>query len=156
MITVDFLEHHPQHVEAVARWIYDEWTHVTDPELETQVARTRTWLSHDRIPLCLVALDGARCVGTISIFVDDLPALPDLTPWLAAFYVDREWRRRGVGAALMTRLLEVAKELGIGRLYLHTETAAPYYRKRGWRYLFRTINDRDEETDVFDLDLSSA
>jgi GNAT superfamily N-acetyltransferase len=151
MIVVDYLKHHPQHLNTVARWIFDEWTHVTEPDLATQVARTRGWLNVDRIPLCLVALEGERCVGTISIFVDDLPARPDLTPWLAAFFVDPFFRNRGIGGALMERLLEVARELGIRRLYLHTETAAGYYRCRGWRFLFQAVNDRGEDTEVFDL-----
>ena len=154
MLTIDFLEYHPQHLLTVARWIHDEWTHVTDPDLQSQVRVTQGWLHHDRIPLCLVALEGERCVGTVSIFVDDLHSRQDLTPWLAALYVDAAYRNRGIGGALIERLLEVARGLGIRRLYLHTETASEYYRKKGWRFLFRTPNDRNEPSDVFDLELS--
>jgi GNAT superfamily N-acetyltransferase len=154
MLTIDFLEYHPQHLLTVARWVHDEWTHVTDPDLQSQVAVTRGWLHHDRIPLCLVALEGEECVGTVSIFIDDLHSRQDLTPWLAALYVDAAHRNRGIGGALIERLLEVARALGIRRLYLHTETASEYYRKKGWRYLFRTPNDRSEESDVFDLELA--
>lgn len=154
MPTIDFLEYHPEHLLTVARWVYDEWTHVSDPDLQSQIEVTRSWLNHDRIPLCLVALEGERCVGTISIFVDDLRARQDLTPWLAALYVEAAHRNRGIGSALIERLLEVARGLGIRRLYLHTETAPEYYRKKGWRFLFRTLNDRNEESDVFDLELA--
>jgi GNAT superfamily N-acetyltransferase len=153
VIVVDFLKSHPAHVDLVSRWIYDEWTHVTEPGFEAQIAMTRSWLRDDRIPLCLVALENGTCVGTVSIFEDDLHSRPDLTPWLAALYVEAAHRNRGVGGMLMERLLAVARGLGIRRLYLHTETAAEYYRRKGWRFLFRTVNDRAEETDVFALDL---
>ena len=124
MIAIDYLRNQPQHLLTVARWVYDEWTHVTEPDLESQVRVTREWLNDDRIPLCLVAIDGDRCVGTVSIFVDDLHARQDLTPWLAALYVDAGHRNRGIGGALIERLLEAARGLGIRRLYLHTETAS--------------------------------
>jgi GNAT superfamily N-acetyltransferase len=154
MLTIDFLENRPEHLLTVARWVHDEWTHVTDPDPQSQVDVTRGWLHIDRIPLCLVALEGEQCVGTVSIFVDDLRARQDLTPWLAALYVDAAHRSRGIGSALIDRLLVVARGLGIRRLYLHTETAPEYYRRKGWRFLFRTLNDRNEESDVFDLELA--
>ena len=153
MITIEYLRDRPQHLLTVARWIHEEWTHVTDPALETQIQTTRSWLNEDRIPLCLVALKGERCVGTVSIFVDDLHSRPDLTPWLAALYVEASCRNQGIGGALVARLLEVARGLGIRRLYLHTETASDSYRRKGWRFLFRTMNDRNEESDVFDFEL---
>jgi GNAT superfamily N-acetyltransferase len=156
VVKVDFLKHQPQHLPTVAHWIYDEWTHVSCPDLDTQIMTTRSSLNDDRIPLCLVAVEGTRCVGTISIFDDDLHQRPDLTPWLAALYVAPSHRNRGIGGILHAHLLRVARGLGIQRLYLHTETAAEYYRRKGWRFLFRTMNDRDEETDVFDLDVSVA
>jgi len=152
--TIDFLSNRPQHLLTVSRWIHDEWTHVTDPDLQSQVRATQSWLNDDGLPLCLVALEGEQCVGTVSIFTDDLHSRQDLTPWLAALYVDAAHRNRGIGGALIERLLEVARGLGVRRLYLHTETASAYYRRKGWRFLFRTVNDRGEESDVFDLELS--
>jgi GNAT superfamily N-acetyltransferase len=154
VLAIDFLKNRPEHLLTVARWVHDEWTHVTDPDFENQVQVSRGWLNDERIPLCLVALEGERCVGTVSIFVDDLASRQDLTPWLAALYVDAEYRDRGIGGALIERLLAVARGLGIRRLYLHTETASGYYRRKGWRFLFRTVNDRGEQTEVFDLELT--
>jgi GNAT superfamily N-acetyltransferase len=86
---------------------------VTDAYLQTQITRSRGWLNEAAIPHCLVTLGGSRCVGTISIFVHDLPAREDLTPWLAAFYAEAAHRNQGVGGALMDPLLEVARSLGI-------------------------------------------
>ncbi len=150
---VDYLSGHPEHVETVARWIYDEWTHVTDPDFQAEVRRVRGRLHDDRVPMTLVALDGQECVGTVSLFEHDLPSRRDLTPWLAALYVREDRRNTGVGSALVERVVKEARRLGIQRLYLHTETAPRYYARKGWRRLFATINDRNESTEVFDLAL---
>lgn len=151
---VDYLMNHSEHVETVARWIYDEWTHMTVDSLDLEVEAVRGRLSDSRIPLCLVALDDGQCIGTVSLFTNDLDSRPDLIPWLAALYVRQDRRNTGVGGALVEEVVAVARRLGVGRLYLHTETANAYYARKGWRPLFRTIDDRGEETEVFDLILA--
>ena len=155
MVIVDYLKNHPRLAETVSRWIYDEWGHLTEPDPTTQIAKTRTRLNDDRIPLALVAMEGEECVGTVSLYVDDLRSRLDLTPWLAALYVAAGHRNRGIGGLLISRVLEVARGLGVRRLYLHTETAEEYYRRKGWRFLFRTVNDRGEDSAVMTLDPGS-
>ena len=45
----------------------------------------------------------------------------------------REWRRRGVGAALMEALLQKAREQSMSRVTLHAQThAAGFYRRFGF------------------------
>ena len=154
MIAVDFLSNHREHAKTVSLWIHEEWGRMSGRDRTTEVARTRARLNDDRIPLCLVAMDGGVCVGTISIYTSDLSSRPDLAPWLAALYVAPDRRNRGIGGALIRRLLEVARGLGIRKLYLHTETAAEYYRRKGWHFLFNTVNDRGEDSMVFDLNLA--
>ncbi len=45
----------------------------------------------------------------------------------------REWRRRGVGAALMEALLQRAREQSLSRVTLHAQThAAGFYRRFGF------------------------
>ena len=48
------------------------------------------------------------------------------------------WRGRGAGRALLTALLEAAREAGRERVYLHAqESARPFYHRAG----FRTLGD---------------
>lgn len=149
MLTLAYLKYHPQHATTITRWIYDEWCSREGMTFEDVLQRTLGCANDDRIPLTLVALDGDACVGTVSLFVADLGARPDLTPWLAALYVAPTHRNQGVGSALLERLLVIARRLGVKRLYLHTETAAPFYARRGWQFLFHAVNDRGEPTEVF-------
>lgn len=150
---IEFLKDRPEHVETVARWIFDEWDHVTVADMDAEIGIVRGRLNNDRVPLSLVALEGGECTGTVSIYTYDLDSRRDLSPWLAALYVRPDRRNRGIGGALVERTVSVARGLGIRVLYLHTETAAPYYRRKGWRRLFAAVNDRGEQTEVFNLDL---
>jgi GNAT superfamily N-acetyltransferase len=171
-VHVESLALHPELVLTVSRWIYEEWHRTTGESLSDLAARTRSRMNLARIPLTLVAVGAAgrsdgekrgsdpsrgacdvECVGTVGLWENDLESRPDLTPWLAALYVAPEHRGSGVGGALVEALVAAARGLGVPRLFLHTETASDYYRKKGWRFLFRTVNDRGEPTDVFDLGL---
>ena len=72
----------PEHLLTVARWIYDEWDHVTDRGLDAVVERMAGRMNEDRIPLTLVALRGGqaldRVVGLIRLMAatmgDSAPA----------------------------------------------------------------------------------
>ena len=44
--------------------------------------------------------------------------------YLMGMYTIAEWRGRGVGTALVQKLLECAKAQGVGRVWLHTEPGA--------------------------------
>jgi len=70
------------------------------------------------IPFALVAHDGERFLGTSSVIASDLEARPQLTPWVAAVWVEEDARRRGVGAALVNRAAQDCFALGVSRAYL--------------------------------------
>lgn len=62
----------------------------------------------------------------------------DLTPWLAGVFVAPDFRRRGIGSALVERVVQHATQLGVMRLYLYTPTADQVYSRLGWSALVRT------------------
>ena len=63
------------------------------------------------------------------------------------FFVDPGWRRKGVGRALATRLLEEAKAMRVERIDLEvtpTNTAAAaFWKSMGFRTGGRTVYGRD-------------
>lgn len=81
-----------------------------------------------RDPDCLhvVARDGAgHPVGTGRL-------LPD--GHIGRMAVVREWRGRGVGRAILDRLLEIARARGYGEVRLNAQThALEFYRRAGFR-----------------------
>jgi predicted N-acetyltransferase YhbS len=135
-MVIDHLPNRPQHVETVARWIYQEFggnTSFNLIEITDFFAKRRT----DKPPITLIAIDGDTCLGTVSLFEGDLDTRRDLTPWLAALYVDQPYRNQGIGNILTGEIITIARNLGYPTLYLRTEHAAGYYRKRNWELVCR-------------------
>ena len=63
----------------------------------------------------------------------------DLSPWLSGVFVAPEHRRRGIGAALVNRVVQEARVLGIPRLYLYTADSGALYFRLGWSVVERTF-----------------
>jgi GNAT superfamily N-acetyltransferase len=63
----------------------------------------------------------------------------DLTPWLAGVFVAPEHRSHGIGAALVERVVQEARALGILRLYLYTSGSGALYLRLGWSVVERTF-----------------
>ena len=100
-------------------------------------------------PITLVAIKDDECVGTVSVFENDLKTQNDLTPWLASLYVNPQYRGQGIAEKLINRVKEVIEELGFKELYLRTEHTSEYYRRLGWEFVYKTHDEKGQETEVF-------
>jgi amino-acid N-acetyltransferase len=84
----------------------------------------------------LVAVAGERVVGCAG-----LERYGDVG-LLRSVAVDPEWRGLGLGGRLTRTVLATAEQQGVMRVYLLTETAAPYFGAFGFRAIPR--NEADE------------
>jgi GNAT superfamily N-acetyltransferase len=145
------LSEHPELVEVVGRWHWDECGHEDlDGSLAEWTSRLREHVGGAAISMTFVALrsDGAP-VGSVSIVGQDMPDREesrDLGPWVGGTYVVPEARNRGVGMALMQAAERTAARLGVPRLYLHTSTAKVFYEKLGWDALTDAVYQGDRVT----------
>jgi GNAT superfamily N-acetyltransferase len=135
---IEQLSERPDLLSTVAGWIYNEWwTEVEGASVGSLTELLRAHLIHDQIPITLVA-SLERCpVGTATLLAHDVETeeWPDLSPWLAAVYVMPEYRRRGVGAALINAIVEKAASLRVGILYLSTVEREEFYADLGWQVI---------------------
>lgn len=132
---IDYLANHRDCIPQLAQWGYGEWRSIFDHygmSLEDVIGTFERRAQRESLPLGLVALDGARVVGTGSLKLQDLELRPALTPWLGGIFVDKEYRGRGVGTAIIQRLLVEAQRLRLPRVYLWTTSAQALYLKLGW------------------------
>ncbi len=119
----------PDDLLVVAGWIYREFWRDTDVHTaESLAGLLGQAVEEEEIPLSLVACVEGKAVGTVNLVENDDDARAHLRPWLAALYVEPEYRRRGVGSALVGELQRRAEAMGIGELYLGTDNPGFYER----------------------------
>lgn len=94
-------------------------------------------LRGDGFEAALVAEVDGRPVGTCLFVRQEIDALHDLSPWLAGLVISPDFRRRGLGQALVRAVERHAASVGCARFYLYTDAAEPFYQALGW-----TVADR--------------
>ena len=109
--------------------------------------------NHNQVPITYVAIEDNKCIGTVSIFLNDLNTRMDLSPWLASLVVKNEFRNKGFGEKLVNHALNKAKLLGYTKIYLKTENKGNYYSKRGWKYIGKGIDKHNQETDLYEHEI---
>ena len=98
----------------------------------------------DALPGFVVAESDGAIVGTAALEVCNDNAL------LRSVAVAPEWRSRGLGRALVTRVIADAESRGIRALYLLTTTAEHYFPSFGFQPVAREVVPRDvRETEEF-------
>ena len=94
------------------------------------------------IPFALVAERDDRLCANLLVIESDEPARPELTPWIAALWVDEDMRRQGVAAAMLREGIARCAALGVERLYLSSRPALrDFYTKQGWRPIDENVGE---------------
>ena len=128
----------PEFFDIVAMRIWQAWWEADGTPLDYISGRLRDNMNAEPIPLALVAHDGDTFLGTASVIASDLAERPQLTPWVAAVWVEEQARRHGVGAALVDRAAQDCFALGVGRAWLCARPRmSGFYEGLGW-----TISER--------------
>jgi GNAT superfamily N-acetyltransferase len=131
--TISDLRQRPEFFDAVADRIWRaSWKEIGFP-LDYITGRLHENLNAEPLPIALVAHNGAEFLGTASVIASDLEERPQLTPWVAAVWVEPHARSRGAGGALVERAAHDCFALGITRAYLCARPAlASFYERLGW------------------------
>ena len=96
-------------------------------------------------PYCggFVAIQDGLYLGSALIIESDLKERPNLTPWLAAVYVEPQHRKKGIGSELVKRATSVADNAGKATLYLcATQKNAAYYKRLGWAVVEESVGQQ--------------
>ena len=135
---IEYLADHPELIPTLARWHFAEWNGLV-PGWSYPGAISDLESHHGRgsMPETLVAIAGSEVLGSVSLLAQDLPDLPPYTPWLASLFVAPDHRGRGVGHALVARVIEDARTIGADRLHLLTTDAERFYTRLGFQVLDR-------------------
>lgn len=102
------------------------------------------------IPFGLVAHDDGRYVGSILALVSDLDERPELSPWVGALWVEPDFRRQGVAAALVKAALNEIFAVGHEVAFLcATAEKRVMYQNQGWQLIEEKVGE--DALDVFEI-----
>jgi len=152
-MNIVYLSDHIEFAETVATWSFNEWVKgiragVTYEDVLASVKKC----AKTKLPVRILAMIDGRCVGAAALFENDLKG-KTYTPWLAAVYVDAQYRNQKIGRQLIERIKEISIELGYKELFLRTEHASGYYKKLGWSYVESCVDEYGVKPDVFKIQL---
>jgi N-acetylglutamate synthase-like GNAT family acetyltransferase len=155
LFSISDLRQRPEFFDTVAERIWQAWWKDDGYPRNYIAGRLRENIETTPIPFALVAHDDETFLGTASVIASDLAERPQLTPWVAAVWVEPQARRQRIGAALVDRAMRDGFALGINRLYLCARPQrSGYYERLGWTVVERDIGphrmnvlarDRDSE-----------
>lgn len=136
------LRHKPEFFDTVADRIWRAWWEPHGIPLAYISGRLQEGMAAQAVPFALVAYEGARFAGTASVIDSDLDERPQYTPWVAAVWVEPDFRSRQLGRRLVDRAVQGAFAAGHARVYL---TARPqrrsYYDELGWTAIEDGVGD---------------
>ena len=151
---IDYLADRLDVIPTLARWLHEQWGHMAPGRsVETAEAHLRGCCNRNAIPLAAVALSDSKPVGVACLVEHDMDTRKDLSPWLASVFVPPEHRGKGIGTALTRRIMNEAKALNVGTLYLFTPDRETFYSRLGWTVLERT-EYRGEKIVIMKLDVT--
>ena len=133
-ITIDHLGDHPGQIARVGAWIHGAFWTRSGKGVEHVVGLLRQANDPGRIPLSFLAFAGNQPAGTVQLIVCDSKERPDLTPWLAALYVEPAHRMKGIGGLLVRRVIAESSRLGYAEFFLETDIPDFYARLGATRY----------------------
>lgn len=138
------LRHYPTFADTIADRGWHAWWTESGVPLEDYRSHLNPMLEKDGIPAALVAHDDDRYIGSVLIIENDLDERPNYAPWIAALWVDSDFRRQGIAAQLITRSRAHIAQLGRDTCYLcATADKRPYYLKQGFTLLEEDVAGLD-------------
>jgi GNAT superfamily N-acetyltransferase len=138
--SISDLRQQPKFFEPVADRIWRAWWEPNGYPLAYITGRLEENMQDTPIPLALVAHDGSTFLGTASVIASDLDERPELTPWVAAAWVEEGARGHGIGAALVDAAAHASFALGFARVYLCARARMTrFYEGLGWTLIERRV-----------------
>ena len=151
--TISDLRQWPTFFDTVADRIWQAWWQPNGYPLDYISTRLRENMEATPIPFALVAHDGEKFLGTSSVIASDLEERPQLSPWIAAVWVEEDARRRGIGAALVNRAAQDCFALGVSRAYLCARPRMTgFYEALGWTVVERKVGPHHLSVFIRDAD----
>lgn len=145
------LKEHPEFIPTLAVWHHNQWAYLNPGgSVEKRISSLTAKTKSDGIARTFVAFSEGVLFGSASLIPHDMDTRMELTPWLASVFVADEHRRKGVGSALVRRVVEEAGPLGFQIIYLFTDDRKEFYEGLGWSAL-ESVEYRGEHVEIMTI-----
>ncbi|CAI0977535.1 GNAT family N-acetyltransferase [Serratia quinivorans] len=151
MTNIALLADYPQHRQQVIDWLWQAFGSENSRAFFASVVDSG--LCGADLPITFIALQGDELVGTVGLWRCDLISRQDLTPWLAALYVDESQRGSGLGLRLQQHVQDYSRQAGFNELYLYSDFSG-YYERHGWHYIGDALDYPDRPVRVYYRELN--
>jgi predicted N-acetyltransferase YhbS len=133
----------PELLGTAAERIWRAWSKDRGLSLE-QVVQKLEGIKSSESEFTLVAHARDNFLGTISVIGSDMVERPNLTPWIAAVWVEREYRKHRLGSALVREAEQHAQDREVDLLYLCcAPELRPFYSGLGWREIESNVGAKN-------------
>ncbi len=141
--TISDLRQQPAFFDAVADRIWRAWWKERGFPADYIAGRLREKMGPSPIPFALVGHRDETFIGTASVIVADLEERPQYSPWVAAVWVDPQYRMREIGSELVGRAVSDVFALNFRRIYLCAEKdRRRFYTRQGWAPIEEDVGER--------------
>ncbi|MGB3445520.1 MAG: GNAT family N-acetyltransferase [Xanthobacteraceae bacterium] len=143
-VAISPLSERPEFFDQIADRIWRAWWQPNGVSRDYITERMKEGLASGEMPRAFVAHEGAVFAGTASVIASDLDERPQYSPWVAAVWIEPEFRSRRIGRQLIAHTARYALSLGVPKVYL---TARPsrrsLYEELGWTAIEEGVGDLD-------------
>lgn len=138
---IELLSKNKDFIPEIVKWYYEEWGHSDYVNsIEEEINKLSIFLNEDKLPLILTAIEGDILVGVAQLKFFEMDIYPELEHWLGGVYVAPDYRRRGIAKLIVEESKNVARKLGVQKLYLQTEYIdGGIYSQLGWKLVDKLI-----------------
>jgi len=152
-VKIELLTNHQTLVHDLASWAYEEWHRRNNTDFSSVLYDYQIRAQSAAIPSCWIAFCNEQPVGMVSLKKCDLLFRTDLSPWLSALYVKKEYRGGGIGTLLIKKVIEEAARLKYKKLFLFTDrtnthSLTQFYTKRNWTFFDKSTDMQGYEINV--------
>jgi len=96
------------------------------------------------VPQTLLALENGQLVGIGTLLYKSYEENAPHYPSVAYLAVAPTHRKQGIGAQLLSALASSAKARGYHKIFLQTDKAGDYYKRRNWEFVENVVNEFGE------------
>jgi len=149
------LKQYAEFLPKLARWHQQEWSYLNPGQsLQDRIEKMQAYLNDVFIPSTFVAVEN-DVLGSAAIIECDMDTRPELSPWLASVYVAPEYRKQGVGTALVQHIIQQACDQGYTELFLYTPDQEKFYQQLGWQIIER-VGYHDVDVTIMSISLKTT